>query len=109
MDSMRPAKRIRGAVETVRNRLSMLGVSAAGDDTNEDVQSLVENQSSVGGKRLSLSWLPNRVIVKVLPFSSYSKHERITIGFIGDKGCGKTSLIQYVLTRPMRLPLAHMS
>lgn len=94
MENQRPIKRIRGAIDTARNRLSMMGMPAAADDHNDGRQSRLGRMASTAAKRMSLPIPAGRSIVKVPPFSSFAKYERITIGFIGDKGCGKTSLVQ---------------
>lgn len=96
MEDQRPTKRIRGVIDTARNRLSIRGMptAAAAADLNDGRQSRLGRMASTAAKRMSLPVLAGHCIVKVPPFSSYTKHERITIGFVGDNGCGKTSLVQ---------------
>lgn len=94
MEDQRPTKRIRGAIDMARHRLSMRGMPAIADDSIDGRQSRLGRIASTAAKRMSLPVLAGHSIVKVPPFNSYTKYERITIGFIGDNGCGKTSLVQ---------------
>lgn len=94
MSSERPVKRARGTIDTARNRLSLRGMP--GESLIDGRQSRLGRMASTAAKRMSLPVPAARSIAKVPPFPSATKYERITIGFIGDKGCGKTSLVQYV-------------
>lgn len=99
MEADRPAKRPRealGPLDPTRNRMSLFGLPDDNDNANDGRQSRLRRAATGAAKRMSVHLPSSRSIIRVPSFSSQTRYDRITIGFVGDSGCGKTSLLQWV-------------
>lgn len=92
-----PSKRLRTSLANVRNRLSQVGgggVGGSGDDGR---------RSRAGARNPKRNSMPSgrNPLSAVVDFPrSADEHYRIKICFVGNRGCGKTKMIECVYTPP---------
>lgn len=85
-----PAKRIRTSLAHARNRLSLVG------NTEDGRRSRMSISAPRHPKRNSMPPGRNPLSAAVDFARSDNEHYRIKICFVGNRGCGKTKMLEYV-------------
>lgn len=98
-----PSKRVRTSLAHARNRLSMVGAAAAVDEGGRRSRLGLVGQRRHHRRHASTttnspkrnSMPPGRNLLGVVvDFPRAGEHYRIKICFVGDRGCGKTKMME---------------
>lgn len=86
-----PTKRMRGAFGNAANRLSMMGIANAAEDGR---QSRLGRLSAAASRRFSMP--AGRFLAPFHEGTRGGAHLKVKLAVVGNTGCGKTEVIQYV-------------
>lgn len=95
MASLPPTKRVRGAINSARHRLSRVMTPTAADDSADadaDGRESRLDRLTEAAKRLSLVTPPQ--MIRVVDFAPGVMKDTVKIALLGNSGVGKTKLVQ---------------
>lgn len=100
-----PTKRIKTGFDNARNRLSMMAspvfnAAAATTTTNDGRRSRLMGGGSTAATSVNRNSMPLpprhplRQMTAVMDFPSGTENQKIKVCFVGNRGCGKTQMIE---------------